>query len=162
MKMDFLKYIKRGRSRKREQKPLRVEGVRTPMTPQPDEAELAAQALLETAASGGKAKGRDREAEPVQGTAEYYRRLSERIRRTRAAEARLTRRYLAYCEEQLSLPTELYRGQTAEMEQELYKRQAVAEREGGELLRRWQHCLAECIVRNMTAAGGTSEGNEDS
>jgi len=166
--------------------PLRVAGVRTAMTPEPDDAELAAQALLESLAGDNKPrskKGNKGKAdsgdggnvsavsaisagrknnpagqEQVRG-AEYYRRLSERIRETREAEARAALRYLAYCEEQLALPKELYVGQVGEMEAELYKRQSVAEREGGELLRRWQHCLAECIVRNMSAA--TENTNTD-
>ena len=171
----FNRKIFRGRGQ-REPKPLRIEGVRTTMTPQPDDAELAAQALLESLAQKSQkprksASKREKDdarisssereqtrpkgkgdKSPKQGTPEYYRQLSEKIRQTRAAEARLTMRFLAYCEEQLALPKELYVGQTGEMESELYKRQSVAEREGGELLRRWQHCLAECIVRNMSAA----------
>ena len=148
----FNRKVFRGHGQ-REPKPLRIEGVKTPMTPQPDDAELAAQALLESLAQKPR-KAKDR-PEPGQGTPEYYRQLSEKIRQTRAAEARLTMRYLAYCEEQLALPNELYVGQVGEMERELYKRQDVAEREGGELLRRWQHCLAEVIVRQMSAASET-------
>ena len=167
----FNRKIFRGRGQ-REPKPLRIEGVRTTMTPQPDDAELAAQALLESLAGNNKSrrkkgnKGKTASGhgsnisevsfisagqEPIHDVA-YYKELSEKIRQTRAAEARLTMRFLTYCEEQLALPKELYVGQTGEMEAELYKRQSVAEREGGELLRRWQHCLAECIVRQMSAA----------
>lgn len=157
----FNRKVFRGHGQ-REPEQLRIEGVRTRMTPQPDAAELAAQALLESMADGSRtrrkkgSRGKDG-AEPRQGTPEYYRQLSERIRAGRAAEARLTMRYLTYCEEQLALPKELYVGQTGEMEQELYRRQAIAEREGGELLRRWQHCLAECIVRSMSAAAGDTD-----
>lgn len=122
------------------------------MTAAPDDSELAAQALLESRIYGDKDQRRKarKTSEPAQGTPEYYQHLSQKIRDSRAAERRLTMRYLSYCEEQLALPKELYVGQIDEMEQELYKRQDVAEREGGELLRRWQHCLAECIVRQMT------------
>jgi hypothetical protein len=38
------------------------------------------------------------------------------------------------------------------MEQGLYLLQDCAEREGGELMKRWQHCLADVLVkRNKTA-----------
>ena len=158
-----MNFFKRIFKKKREQKPkqLRIDGCKTTMTPQPDDAELAAQALLENLSEKehkGKAKRNKKSdtrvakpSEPVRDAA-YYRQLSEKIRASRAAEARLTMRYLAYCEEQLALPKELYVGQIGEMEQELYNRQTVAQREGGKLLRRWQHCLAEVIVRQMSAA----------
>lgn len=172
--MNFIKRIFKRKVFKgngqREPRPLRIEGVKTAMTPQPDDAELAAQALLESRVYGdkekrkvahrdnGKAAHRDsgKADDPKKGTPEYYKQLSEKIRESHAAEARMTMRYLAYCEEQLALPTELYKGQTAEMEQELFKRQTIAEREGGELLRRWQHCLANVIVRQMSATDSTS------
>lgn len=196
--MNFFKRIFR---KKREQKPkqLRIDGCKTTMTPQPDDAELAAHALLESGLSappskkntnkgnhslqsqGGKRGGGVRDAA-------FYRELSDKIRASWAAEARLTMRYLAYCEEQLALPMkaatereeddahidspereqarrdkrQLYVGHLVEMEQELYKRQTVAEREGGKLLRRWQHCLAEVILRQMSAAHtDTDEMTED-
>lgn len=155
--MNFFKRIFH-RKRERDVRPLRIEGVKTSLTKTPDEQELAAQALLESLGSGKGVKGEKRKGksgQPAKGTPEYYRTLSTKIRESRAAEARLTMRYLAYCEEQLALPKELYVGQIAEMEVELYKRQTIAEREGGELLRRWQHCLAEVIVRQMSAVSGT-------
>ncbi len=174
--MNFFKRIFH-RKRERDVRPLRIEGVKTSLTKTPDEQELAAQALLESLGSdkrkvkaaskreqnGARTSSAEREQarpqgksdQPAKGTPEYYRTLSTKIRESRAAEARLTMRYLAYCEEQLALPKELYVGQIAEMEVELYKRQTIAEREGGELLRRWQHCLAEVIVRQMSAVSGT-------
>ena len=174
--MNFFKRIFH-RKRERDVRPLRIEGVKTSLTKTPDEQELAAQALLESLGSdkrkvktaskreqnGARTSSAEREqarpqgksGQPAKGTPEYYRTLSTKIRESRAAEARLTMRYLAYCEEQLALPKELYVGQIAEMEVELYKRQTIAEREGGELLRRWQHCLAEVIVRQMSAVSGT-------
>ena len=162
----FNRKIFRGRGQ-REPKPLRIEGVRTTMTPQPDDAELAAQALLESLAQKSQkprkgnhtAQSSKLKVQSETHDVAYYKKISEKIRQTRAAEARLTMRFLAYCEEQLALPKELYVGQVGEMEAELYKRQSVAEREGGELLRRWQHCLAECIVRQMSAA--TENANTD-
>jgi hypothetical protein len=47
-----------------------------------------------------------------------------------------------------------------DIERELYKRQDVVEREGGELLKRWRHCLAEVIVRQMTTADSTDKNEE--
>jgi len=155
--MNFFKRIFH-RKRERDVRPLRIEGVKTTRTATPDNQELAAQALMESLGSEKGVKGEKRKGksnQPAKGTPEYYRTLSTKIRESRAAEARLTMRYLAYCEEQLALPVPLYDGQIAEMEGELYKRQTVAEREGGELLRRWQHCLAEVIVRQMSAVSGT-------
>ena len=147
--MRWYKNIFRRKTFKPQPKQLRVDGVTTVLTPKPDDAELAAQALLEKLSEkGNKAATK----EPEHGTVEYYREMSKRIKANKAAERRLTMRYLTYCEEQLSLPKPLYNGQIDEIEQELYKRQDVAEREGGELLRRWQHCLAECIVRQMSSS----------
>ena len=162
--MEFFKKIfRRKREAQTKPQPLRIEGCKTTLTPKPDEAELAAEALLEMMCDGrwkmedGRGDGRKEIAHGTSSNStcrdvQYYRELSEKIHTARAAERRLTMRYLAYCEEQLALPQPLYVGQIGEMEQELYKRQDVAEREGGELLRRWQHCLAECIVRQMSEA----------
>lgn len=159
--MRWLNKIFRRKTFKPQPKQLRIDGVRTELTPQPDDAELAAQALLESRIYGDKDQRRKarKTSEPAQGTPEYYQHLSQKIRDSRAAERRLTMRYLSYCEEQLALPKELYVGQIGEIEQELYKRQDVAEREGGDLLRRWQHCLAEVIVRQMTTSS-TDNDNE--
>ena len=168
----FNRKVFRGHGQ-REPKPLRIEGVKTTMTPQPDDAELAAQALLESFGSEKRKVKSEKSAAKGNHTVqssklkvqshdvEYYRQLSERIKAERAAEARLTMRYLAYCEEQLAMPTPLYNGQIGEMERELYKRQTIAEREGGELLRRWQHCLAEVIVRQMSAASEATDYTDD-
>lgn len=140
--------------------PLRIEGVKAaPLTPEPDDAELAAQALLETLASpeqnrnnnipeyrnNGKQDGKT--AQPRD--AAYYHALADRIRTARSAEARLVMRLLASVEEQLSEPTALYKGQWGDTEHKLYRAMDVAEREGGELHRRWQHCLANVLVRQM-------------
>ena len=140
--------------------PLRIEGVKTaPLPPEPDDAELAAQALLETLASpeqnrnnnipeyrnNGKQDGKT--AQPRD--AAYYHALADRIRTSRTAEARLVMRLRASVEEQLAEPTALYRGQWGDTERKLYRAMDVAEREGGTLHRRWQHCLANVIVRRM-------------
>ena len=75
--------------------------------------------------------------------------LWRRIRTARTAEARLTMRLLATVEEQLAEPTALYKGQWGDTERKLYRALDIAEREGGELHRRWQHCLANVLVRQM-------------
>ena len=157
MTMNFFKYIKRGKAR--EPKPLRIEGVKTTMTPEPDDAELAAQALLESLASpqreqarrdNGKEKG-----SPEHGTVAYYQNVSDRIREAHEAEARAARRYVAYCEQRLrvgdqgsgmELPTANIET-LAQMERGLYRYTDTVEREKGDLKSRWQHCLAEVIVR---------------
>ena len=148
-----------------ERLPLRIEGVKpAPLTAEPDDAELAAQALLESLSPDpspverGEAKGADI---PLQGGtrgASYYHALAERIRTARTAEARLTMRLLATVEEQLSEPTALYKGQWGDTERKLYRALDIAEREGGELHRRWQHCLANVLVRQMEEE---REGMED-
>ena len=197
--------------------PLRISGVKpAPLTPEPDDAELAAQALLETmvneelrmkneegsarrpegesqfaTAQKKSTKGTSQPNQPIPAdaptrslsainhhTSEYYHALADRIRAARTAEARLTMRLLATVEErlrvlavaseqvrageqssgmQLSEPTALYRGQWGDTERKLYRAMDVAEREGGELHRRWQHCLANVIVRRMEEERGNEE-----
>ena len=144
--------------------PLRIKGVKpAPLTPEPDDAELAAQALLESMVNEElrmkneefATAQHDGTAQPHQPsaishhTSEYYHALAERIRTARTAEARLVMRLLASVEEQLSEPTALYRGQWGDTERKLYRAMDIAEREGGELHRRWQHCLANVLVRQM-------------
>ena len=143
-----------------ERLPLRIEGVKpAPLTPQPDDAELAAQALLESLASPEQNRNNDisdyrnngkqdgKTAQPRD--AAYYHALADRIRTARTAEARLVMRLLASVEEQLAEPTALYKGQWGDTEHKLYRAMDIAEREGGELHRRWQHCLANVLVRRM-------------
>lgn len=134
--------------------PLRIEGVKpAPLTAEPDDAELAAQALLESMVNPHPAppRGGEKEASPSgdERGAAYYRALADRIRTARSAEARLTMRLLASVEEQLAEPTALYKGQWGDTERKLYRAMDVAEREGGELHSRWQHCLANVLVRQM-------------
>ena len=143
-------------------KPLRIGGTKpVALTPEPDDAELAVQALLEiitrkeeggtrTLATGG-AQERGRKNEDR--TAEYYRMLADRMRRAHDQATMRTMRFLAWCEQELpkhDLPLE-GKDSLQQMEVELYKRIDTVERAGGELKRRWQHCLAEVIVRQMTA-----------
>ena len=167
--MEFFKIFRR-KKQKDQPRQLRVDGIKTELTPAPDDAELAAQALLE-AHTNGKGNHKDKSSKvrstfgrsqrekgqnPQQGTPEYYKQLSEKIKKTRAAEARRTKRFLTYAEQQLDSP--LFTDEVGDIERELYKLQDVAEREGGELKRRWQHCLAECIVRQMS---GKEDDQED-
>ncbi len=159
--------------------PLRIEGTKpAPLTPEPDDAELAAQALLESMCDvrskmeDGRCKMEDvrSKTEDVNHqpsaisphtsaiekpsaishhTSEYYHALADRIRTARTAEARLVMRLLASVEEQLAEPTALYRGQWGDTERKLYRAMDIAEREGGELHSRGQHCLANVLVRRM-------------
>ncbi|MBR6140893.1 MAG: hypothetical protein IKQ37_03915 [Bacteroidaceae bacterium] len=137
--------------------PLRIEGVGTaPITPSPDDAEFAAKALLDADAGRNKDTLMLRHNEkttPEKGSPAYYAILSSRIRETRATEARLATRYVAYAEQQLALnhPASVVAvgGALAEIEKGLYDRIDIIEREGGELKRRWQHCLATVTVRMM-------------
>jgi len=149
---------------------LRIEGIAdAPLTPEPDDAELAAQAVLALLASEkGKVKseefletfgtsGQGRAAaagshQPKEGTREYYEALAVRIRRAHETERRAAMRATAYCEQQLKqrqLPED-GDGSLAYVERILYKHLDTVEREGGELKRRWQHCLAEVTVRTLT------------
>lgn len=133
----------------------RIDGIApAPVTPAPDDAELAAQALLElqtarpdsrtaaaTASSGDKR------------TVSYYRALAERIRGTHEKEARSATRYVAYAEQQLALPANAdgdeYIGALALLEDGLYKWSDTVSREGGRLKERWQHCVAEITLRQL-------------
>jgi hypothetical protein len=167
--------------------PLRIEGVKpAPLTPEPDDAELAAQALLESMCDVRSKKEDVREVaadahqpskshQPIPAdaptrslsaishhTSEYYHALADRIRTARTAEARLVMRLLASVEEQLSEPTALYKGQWGDTERKLYRAMDVAEREGGELHSRWQHCLANVLVRRMEEEReATEDGSGD-
>lgn len=122
-----------------------------PLTAEPDEAELAAAALLENMEKGsGNTKGA---IKPENGTPEYYREASEKIRESRAAAARLAMRYIAYTEHQLSSPALTSEaadsGALATLENGLYKHLDVVNKEGGKLKSRWQNCLANVVVCKM-------------
>lgn len=140
--------------RKKEQsapQPLAIEDIPlVPVTAEPDDAELAAQALLaRMSGQSNRSKSESSNHEQsVQHDVAYYRNLAVKVKEGRAAEARFVMRYLAYVEEQLHFP-KLAKGQLGAMERELYRRHDVAEREGGDFLHRWQHCLADVIMRQM-------------
>ena len=159
--------------------PLRIEGIpEAPFTAEPDDAELAAEALLEMMAAmpqkksrrnkGNKgnpnlADGKDVSAVSVVSAGQnenvadrdvkYYQKLADRIRKAHAKAAQQATRFIYNCELKLEnkhLP--FYgEGSLGMLEAELYKRIDIVEREGGELKRRWQHCLAEVTVRLMDA-----------
>lgn len=133
---------------------LRIDGIKTAITPKPDDAELAAQALLESRIYGDKTQRKHAQnAKPQQGTAEYYGELSEKIKAAHEHDARMAMRYIAYVEEQMkNQPSDL-----AELERGLYQHQDAIEREGGDLKQRWQRCLALVIVKQMTAASSEDE-----
>lgn len=140
--------------------PLSIEGTNTRNTPEPDDAELAAQAVLEmmSALSNRNARSNqgNRNAQSDQSnertqSAGYYRQLADRIREAHIRAVQQATRFIYNCELMLQnkhLP--LYGEKSLQMlEVELYKRIDVVEREGGELKTRWQHCLAEVTVRLM-------------
>lgn len=135
---------------------LRIDGIApAPMTPEPDEAERAAEALLESLCPVQGSMGKShapltRKHEPKKGTPEYFQALSEKIAATHSEEIRSALRYVAYCEDQLKKGSSLSALQPS-LDTGLYKHMDVVDREGGDLKHRWQHCLAEVTVRQMNA-----------
>lgn len=145
----------------KEPEPLRIEALgNAPMTPEPDEAELAAEAVLEYMSHSRHAR-KEEPPKPKEGTSEYYEMIADRIRTAHTAAALRTLRFLAYCEQELQRPHLPVSGPASLslLEVELYKRIDTVEREGGELKRRWQHCLAEVTVRLMNAPAKASQGD---
>lgn len=160
---------------------LAIEGIpQAPLTPEPDEAELAAQALLEMMAAiqhdrrhgKGARRNNDITASPdnekeeavTPRTASYYRHLARKMREAREATRLRVTRFLAFVEQELkkpNLPT-YGDGSLGLLEAELYKRIDIVEREGGELKRRWQRCLALVTVRLMDAARNSHTDDADS
>lgn len=144
-----------------------------PMTAEPDEAEIAAQAVLEIIlekkeVSSKKSRKRgnaeatkdlNKQNNDTEHDADYYRHLAERIREAYAAARQRALRFTCYCEQQLADPSlPLYgKGSLSLLEAELYKRLDVVEREGGDLKKRWQHCLAEVTIRLMSASTKTND-----
>lgn len=161
--------------------PLAIEGIpQAPLTPEPDDAELAAQALLELMAAkqhGRRHGNADRRNNDIMAsrdndtanadaprTAAYYRHLARKMREAREATRLRVARFLAFVEQELKkphLPT-YGDGSLGLLEAELYKRIDIVEREGGELKRRWQRCLALVTVRLMDAARNSHTDDTDS
>lgn len=138
--------------------PLRIEGVKpAPLTPEPDDAELAAAALLELLVSSGKSQVSSKHArkspEAKGATAAYYHALADRIRAARDDSRRRTLRFVAWAEGQLALPSLPVTGPGSLqlIERELLKRVDIIEQMGDRLKQRWQHCLAIVTVRLMQA-----------
>ena len=141
--------------------PLRIEGVApAPLTPEPDDAEEAAAALLELMASNSKIQAtsdasshKHKDKTPDIRDAAYYRQLAEHFREAHRRAMLRTMRFVSFAEQELLKPNLPAQGpgSLALLEAELYKRIDVIDRYGGELKRRWQHCLAEVTVRLMQA-----------
>lgn len=149
-----------------EPQPLHIDGISdAPVTPEPDDAELAAQALLEIMSKGldavqDKQSAAQKAQLPEVKGVEYYSTLADRIRSAHNVARLRTLRFIAFCEQELrkaSLPMH-GEGSLKLLEKELYKRIDTVEREGGELKSRWQHCLAEVTVRVMNE---NEDENED-
>lgn len=154
---------------------LSVEGISpAPITPSPDDAELAAQALLEIMASkqSSAKDGAMTESEKghkgfvttgPDGGVSFYKSLAQKIRHSQE-EARLrTLRFVAFCEQELTkedLPA-YGPGSLGLLERELLKRIDVVDRCGGELKKRWQYCLSEVIVRKVNLDERKDEALKD-
>ena len=159
------------RKEKQAPKPLAVEGAPpAPFTYEPDDAELAAQALLELMAATSRGQVRDMDksnqvtcppdSPDTPHDAMYYKKLAERIKTAQEAARLRTLRFLAFVEQELAkkeLPL-TGPGSLGLLEAELMKRLDVIERVGGELKTRWQHCVAQVMVRLMQA---TSNDNDN-
>jgi hypothetical protein len=170
--MEFFKKIFRRRKQfKPQPKQLRIDGCKTELTAAPDDSELAAQALLEsmTQIENGKRKTdnskRRKNNSPssiinsqlgdTPHDAEYYRELSEKIRTAHEHDARMAMRYVAYCEAQITSTVSHQPSDIATLERGLYQHQDAVEREGGDLLRRWQKCLALVIMKQYKTKTNT-------
>ena len=147
------------------------------MTMEADNAELAAQALLEVMLDKQKRRrkksdvsdksetseksGESGKPNTLQ-TSEYYHQLYDRIRKAYASSRQRTLRFLCYCEQQLrNQDIPLYGADSLNiMQAELYKRIDVVDREGGDIKARWQHCLAEVTLRQMEASARSDEAEE--
>ena len=156
------------KKQKEEPRPFRVAGITdAPITPVPDDAELAAEALLDSLASAAAKPPQTEKratAEPPhteKGTVAYYEHLAGNIRSAHITAAERTTRFVAWMEEELKKPNLPMSGPGSLplLEAELYKRIDTIDREGGELKQRWQHCLAEVTVRLMEKDKGLSAAN---
>ena len=158
---------------------LKIDGVgEAPMTMEADNAELAAQALLEVMLDKQKRRrkksdvsdksetseksGESGKPNTLQ-TSEYYHQLSDRIRKAYASSRQRTLRFLCYCEQQLrNQDIPLYGADSLNiMQAELYKRIDVVDREGGDIKARWQHCLAEVTLRQIEASARSDDEDEE-
>lgn len=167
--MNFIKKIFcRRKQFKPQPKQLRIDGVKATLTPTPDDAELAAQALLESRIYGDKTQRRKKQPLPQpipkkegERDAEYYRQLSEKIKESHEQERHAAMRHVAYCEEKLTSDISHQPSDIATLEHGLFKHQDTVEREGGDLLKRWQKCLAECLLLEMKNNNDNLNENEN-
>lgn len=147
------KIIKKKKNKTGEIQSLRIDRIGSaPLTPATDDAELAAEEVLEMMCDVRVQSTISHQPSNIKHqTSEYYEALAARIRRAHEAERRAAMRATAYCENQLSQErlSEDGDGSLAYLESTLYKHLDTMEREGGELKRRWQHCMAEVTVRRM-------------
>lgn len=171
------------RKKKQEPEPLQVQGVAAaPMTAEPDNAEVAAQAILEVlidmrhkAAQKYIRKHGKTDIEPeyepkvkpakvvAPHDVKYYHHLADRIRQAYDSSRLRAMRFLSWCEQELKksdLPM-TGDGSLTLIETELYKRIDIVDREGGKLKERWQHCLAEVTLRLMNAHRNEASQTED-
>lgn len=165
--------------------PLRIEGVgEAPLTAEPDDAELAAAALLEhmlqvssskfqVSSKEGGSQPETRNLKPETGgnaamkpetrDAKYFKDLAARIRTAQEAARLRTLRFLAFVEQELAkkeLPVS-GAGSLGLLEAELLKRIDVIERHGGELKTRWQHCVAQVMVRLYNVNDNGNDNDND-
>ena len=142
-------------------------GIHVPLTPEADEAEMAAWALLELQSSERKNNVQysmfNVQSPKLVGTkreqsVEYYRDVARRKREAEQAARRALVRCLAYVE--LLLERD-HSEDVPELEQHLFRHQQTAEREGGTLFDRWQHCLALVTVRLMGVTGEEEDNDEE-
>ena len=185
--MGIRKFFNRKREEEKQEpvtspQPLSIEGIPpAPLTPEPDDAEVAAQALLEMMAEKRKSHKAhksykshethethephepDTAKADAPRTVAYYKHLAWRMRMARESTRLRVTRFLAFVEQELKkphLPT-FGDGSLGLLEAELYKRLDIVEHEGGELLRRWQHCLALVTVRMMQATRRNENDNDN-
>ena len=158
---------------------LKIDGVgEAPMTMEADNAELAAQALLEVMLDKQKRRrkksdvsdksetseksGESGKPDTLQ-TSEYYHQLSDRIRQAYGSSRQRTLRFLCYCEQQLrnhDIPL-FGAGSLNLLQAELLKRIDVVDRVGGEIKARWQHCLAEVTLRQIEASARSDDEDKE-
>ena len=140
---------------------LSIDGIpAAPMTAKADEAEIAAETLLDGMIRLGRKKAGGRVKHSHSGDirdAAYHQQLSERMRAVRAAETIGVLRFLAYAEEKLLRSRE--EDALTEIERGLYDRMDIVDRDGGDLKKRWQHALAEVTVRLMQHRTKLTIGN---
>ena len=160
-------------------------GIHVPLTPEADEAEMAAWALLELQRNPDTAAVKSA-AQPAvtkrEQSVEYYRNVARRKREAEQTARRALMRCLAYVEQQLENEERRMKDEESlrqhrdagsaktdgnsslftlhsSLETLLFRHQQTAEREGGTLFSRWRHCLALVTIRQMQALGQI--GNDD-